>query len=264
MGASRRLRLSEIRGVFEVVGECGELGHDPLSWGRHLLGGVQRLVGDAVVIVGEFPTTPTAATAFLSLVDTGWTGIGSRATYESWSRFVRAAPPNYHPAASRLLSLPATSRVRSRRQLLADRVWYRLPHYNEWLEPQGVDDALFGFHVIPGGGGLAVSPNRFASQRPFSARHLATMRLLMSELGRHLGKRLSTHRDPIARLSPRLRETLDALLEGDGEKQVALRLGIRTSTVREYVQAIYRHFGVNSRPELMAYFLRRPRREPDA
>jgi DNA-binding NarL/FixJ family response regulator len=69
---------------------------------------------------------------------------------------------------------------------------------------------------------------------------------------------LATARDPsVSRLSPRLRQVLGALLEGDSEKQVGRRLGLRPDTIREYVQAVYRHFGVHTRAELMAYFLRR-------
>ena len=88
--------------------------------------------------------------------------------------------------------------------------------------------------------------------------------LLQLELARHLGRSLATSRDPVSRLSPRLRETLDCLLDGDGEKQAALRLGISVATIREYVQALYRNFEVNSRAELMAYFLRRYRGRPPA
>ena len=58
-------------------------------------------------------------------------------------------------------------------------------------------------------------------------------------------------------LSPRLRQTLDGLLNGEAEKQIAARLGLRRSTVHEYIGYLYRHFGVEGRAELMAYFLRR-------
>ena len=56
-------------------------------------------------------------------------------------------------------------------------------------------------------------------------------------------------------LSPRLRQTLERLLAGDAEKQVARRLGLRPATVHEYVTAVYRHFHVSGRAELMAHFL---------
>ena len=56
-------------------------------------------------------------------------------------------------------------------------------------------------------------------------------------------------------LSPRLRQTLDCLLEGDSEKEIADRLGLSTTTIHQYVTALYRHFGVQSRAQLMAQAL---------
>jgi DNA-binding CsgD family transcriptional regulator len=55
------------------------------------------------------------------------------------------------------------------------------------------------------------------------------------------------------------RQTLDALMEGDSEKEAALRLGLSVHTIHEYVNSLYRRFGVSSRAELLAHFLRRGR-----
>ncbi|WP_246173495.1 LuxR C-terminal-related transcriptional regulator [Limnoglobus roseus] len=60
-------------------------------------------------------------------------------------------------------------------------------------------------------------------------------------------------------LSPRLAELLRCLLDGASEKQAARQLGLRQTTVHDYTTRIYRHFGVNSRPELLAQFLRTKR-----
>ena len=56
-------------------------------------------------------------------------------------------------------------------------------------------------------------------------------------------------------LSPRLRQTLARLLAGDSEKQVARHLALSKNTVHVYVKGLYRHFGVNSRGELLAKFV---------
>jgi len=66
----------------------------------------------------------------------------------------------------------------------------------------------------------------------------------------------STKPSPALQLSPRLRDTLDALMTGASEKQIASELGISHHTAHEYVKALYRRFGVTSRPELMATVLR--------
>ena len=58
-----------------------------------------------------------------------------------------------------------------------------------------------------------------------------------------------------APLSPRLQQTLCLLLSGGSEKEIAGELGLAASTVHQYVVALYRHFEVQSRAELMALWL---------
>ena len=59
------------------------------------------------------------------------------------------------------------------------------------------------------------------------------------------------------RLSRRQRQTLELLLAGNAEKQIAARLEISRHTVHVYVKSIYKTFGVNSRPELLAKWVRK-------
>jgi DNA-binding NtrC family response regulator len=58
-------------------------------------------------------------------------------------------------------------------------------------------------------------------------------------------------------LSPRMRQTLEHLLAGASEKEVAVQLGLSSHTVHDYVKKLYRHFGVSSRAELLATVLGR-------
>jgi hypothetical protein len=44
------MRAGDVRAVFQLVGECRELGDDPAGWRRHLLAGVARLAGAAVAL----------------------------------------------------------------------------------------------------------------------------------------------------------------------------------------------------------------------
>jgi DNA-binding NarL/FixJ family response regulator len=60
-------------------------------------------------------------------------------------------------------------------------------------------------------------------------------------------------------LSPRMRQTLQHLLVGDSEKQIAHQLGLSRHTVHVYVKALYRGFGVSSRGELLARFVQPPK-----
>jgi DNA-binding NarL/FixJ family response regulator len=63
-------------------------------------------------------------------------------------------------------------------------------------------------------------------------------------------------------LSPRLQQALVALLAGESEKEVAQRLELSPTTAHQYIQQLYRHFGVQSRAQLLAQMLRRWTGEP--
>ena len=84
-------------------------------------------------------------------------------------------------------------------------------------------------------------------------------RRLVAEFCRLLGSQFPK---PLAAgedgLSPRHLQTLQRLLEGDSEKEIAVRWGVSPNTVHVYVKALYRHFGVSSRGELLARFIRKP------
>jgi DNA-binding CsgD family transcriptional regulator len=57
------------------------------------------------------------------------------------------------------------------------------------------------------------------------------------------------------RLSPRVRQVLQYILQGFAEKQIAHHLGISGHTVHVYVKNLYRQVGVSSRSELILHFL---------
>jgi DNA-binding NarL/FixJ family response regulator len=60
------------------------------------------------------------------------------------------------------------------------------------------------------------------------------------------------------KLSPRMRQTLERLLAGDSEKQIAAKLGVSPHTVHVYVKSLYHEFEVCSRSELLARFIQMP------
>ena len=84
-------------------------------------------------------------------------------------------------------------------------------------------------------------------------------RVMIAEFCRMIGHSYSAPRpDPMAGLAPRHAQTLGRLLAGDSEKQIARHLGVSHHTVHVYVKALYRHFDVSSRGELLARFVRLP------
>lgn len=62
--------------------------------------------------------------------------------------------------------------------------------------------------------------------------------------------------DETAELSPREREVLDGLAEGQAYKQIADRLAVSIHTVRNYIRRIYEKLHVRSSAEAVAKYLR--------
>ena len=84
-------------------------------------------------------------------------------------------------------------------------------------------------------------------------------RRLLAELCKVVGAQVSgSVISDAVELSPRMRQTLQFLIEGDSERQVALKLKISQHTVHVYVKQLYKRFGASSRGELLAKFIRRP------
>jgi DNA-binding CsgD family transcriptional regulator len=106
-----------------------------------------------------------------------------------------------------------------------------------------------------------ITGHRKIGERDFSPREVRLLEFLHIELRPLIGRQLVSATEPSpGTLSRRLRQTLACLVEGDSEKQVAVRLGISATTVHQYVTDLYRRFGVQSRSQLLAHVLRRSRR----
>ena len=106
--------------------------------------------------------------------------------------------------------------------------------------------------------GNAKAMVRVIGTAPARADTIQARRRLVADWCRLLGDTIKPRPDETAGLSPRYVQTLQYLLSGDSEKEIAARLGVSPHTVHVYVKGLYRHFHVASRGELTARFVRRP------
>ncbi len=93
-------------------------------------------------------------------------------------------------------------------------------------------------------------------EKPFSERDKAVVHVIFRQVGwLHRHGTNEPAGEIMVGLSPRQRQVLLLLLEGDGKKQIAARMKISQHTVGDYVKEVFKHFGVHSRGELQAVFL---------
>jgi DNA-binding NarL/FixJ family response regulator len=256
MGKSKRPRAEERRQAQVLLGECRDLGADPHGWREHMLVGLCRLLGARVGMAGDARLVGPERT-FLAAppILVGW-DEAQRQHYQEKTREDGLAKDDI----LRRFTQPGGRVVtRSIEEIINRRQWYRSPQFQDLMRPVQVDCNLVSIFPLDVGGRIAtLSLFRALGDRWFRPRELALVHHFQLELSNLLGKELPTTDAPgIRELAPRLRQTLRCLLEGDSEKEVALQLGISALSVHDYVKALHRHFGVASRGELLALFLRR-------
>jgi DNA-binding CsgD family transcriptional regulator len=235
------LRLGDVRAVFRLVGEVREMGADPDVWRPHMVSALRKLLKAQFVVSSEvhFRKSPTAGQ--MRVTDIGWISdtdgnickSQDEREHDSFEDFwvAPAKPANGAEAApDALIPVKPALKVHAGRSFILSQ--YALKH-------AGAVDQL-GVH-------------RAWGDEPFTTAHHRLVRLLHVELGR-LWRRDALRRvkDPTSALPPRLSQTLDELLQGRSEKEIALRLELSRHTIHNYVKALHQRFGVSSRGELLA------------
>lgn len=244
-----QLKLSDVRKAFRLVGEVRELGSDPQRWRPHMVLALRKLVNADVVVSSEIHFRKLKTTGKMKVFDIGWGSEPDGKVWQINTEREDEEPENFWLAMAtpverrqdeptgdeddgdaELVPVRPTQDVHGGRYLILSQ--YGLPH-------AGVVDQL-GLH-------------RAWDDEPFTTAEHKLVRLFHVELGR-LWKKDAIRRakDPATALPPRLTQTLNELLAGSSEKQIAHKLELSRHTIHNYVKALHQRFGVSSRGELLA------------
>jgi DNA-binding CsgD family transcriptional regulator len=271
------LSLQDVSAVIRLVREVCDRWDDPARWREHLLAGACALMdGNVGMMLTEHEGKMWH---FGRLAVTSVVGLATPEKQLVQPAISQMANRNYQDVAENFL--PGLTSLYEdfvrqgwvtvpRSQMADDQTYYAAPHYQNFRKQLDCDDYVVSIRMVD----LPRRPEGISIDRPhgvekFGPREVALLKLLHDEIAPLVGVRLTTE-EHLCRdgLSKRLRETLELLLEGMSEKEVARELELSVKTVHEYVGMIYKHFQVSSRAELMAYFIRREptmrRRKVDA
>jgi DNA-binding CsgD family transcriptional regulator len=248
------LRWQDVRDAYRLIGDCRDVGSDPALWQPRMLEGLARMFGVPEASGGEGRWAPPEEP--IQVASLYWSSDSPRAR-EVYTAYWRAGGATNDPLFQAVQRHSGRVVTRTRRQLLPDGAWYRSESF-EYRRLIGVDHNLVSVYHVGDGTVGVVCLLRSLGERDFGPREQRRLGFFHRELGRLIGRALVSDGEPSPEgLPPRLRQTLACLLEGDGEKQVAARLGLAQATVHQYVTALYRRFGVKSRAQLLAHALRR-------
>ena len=260
------LSLDDVSRVIRLVREVCDRWDEPKRWRRHLLEGACALLDGTVGMMlteydgtpGSFGTIDVVSVVGLPppmrpLVEPAVSTLARR-RYDDVSEHVMPGMSNLYDRISRQGWVTAT-----RAEVADDSAYRAAPYYRNFRRRIDCDDYVVSIRIVdvprrP----EAINVDRPHGAPPFGRREVELLKLLHDEVAPLVGVRLATERH-LSRdgLSRRLNETLSLLLEGRSEKEAAAVLGLGARTVHEYVTALYRHFDVSSRAELLAYFIRR-------
>jgi hypothetical protein len=257
MSKSKHLTTDMIRTVFRWVGDCRDLGADCAAWNRHAAECVRNhfdLPLVAVTCIPDFPRTPTKLND--NIWDVGTFTERERDEWGSWiftEKFLQLTTPK-----SLLTISPNSHSIQTRRDIIGDKAWHRSLELNEARRPLGQDEFVASVLIHgPSDHMHCFSINRAVGEPGFSPREVAMIKLFHEELIAHFGTRLKMGTQTLFdKLPPRLQQVMTAMLEGDSEKQIALKLQLSTHTVHEHITRLYRRLGVHNRAELLALYYR--------
>lgn len=269
MAKAGMLRAEDWRAICRMAGECRDLGDDATAWRGRFISGLARLTDADLGSSGE---------------SGGHAGGPPRSLgVAHWQYSLFAGPKAQAGVAAELEKDPARyciierwyaaqaredGAASTRRRVYEDREWDASPSANFVHRPLGVDHVVTCFRAIPDGGGdvcIGTMLFRGRGRRDFDDREVAIVHEAHAAVAQLVGGPLARFEEPSPRdLPAHMRRVLACLLEGDGDKQVAARLGLSAYSVNQYTKILYRHFGVRSRAELLARWLRRAYPDPPA
>lgn len=255
MPKSSRLKLSQVRAAFQLVSECCELGADPIAWRLHLLRGINRLVDGDVAFGGradwgDVVKGVSSRDKILQVFsDIGWATDSDRRVYLDW---ITHGTPLDNPMTRVLMERGVFKSVSTRPDLVDVSNWRRAPLVDSFRHTARLDEAMCSVELLEPGKLLLLAVQRSIGRRAFQERERRLLELIHDEVRRHLGTRLALFdARSVYDLPPRLRDVLHCLLEGDGEKQVAARLGLSPHTIHTHIKRLHRRFGAATRGELL-------------
>ena len=260
------LKVRDAAPLLYLMGELSSLRNDPRRWRLRLLAEITRLLpalcAASFVVKVRRGKLPIVASIF----DVGF-GAAERIAFVD--EFNTA--PFQDPLSQKALAAVAgggacATFTAARSDLVDDATWKEAPNVRQFRREAQIDDCLLSVHRH-----VAVEPidalqetlmilcafRRWGEPPRFSVWERTILHTLHTGLGWMYHAEEATQRlMGVAVLSPRLKQTLDFLLAGYTERQVAMKMSISVHTVHDYVKALYLHFRVSSRGELVARWIR--------
>jgi Bacterial regulatory proteins, luxR family len=239
------------RSVIRLLNEVRELGRTTEAARAHLLQSLLHVVGAVIgTCVLDVDYRLGAKNSLTKVTFAGFDDT-SIALFQAHQSDGACVNPYHVQRINRLSAKPGEVLAATDRDLLTKRDWYSSPWVSDIARPARFDHFLATVrpldvnHRVEG-----LSFMRAAADQPFSEEDRDVLHLVHLECaGLYVEQRTGIS------LPPRVEATLEHLLTGATDKEIAVRLRLSPHTVRQYVKTIFRAYGVSSRAQLIARLL---------
>lgn len=241
------IQIDRARAAIQLVGEVHELGACTTAGRQHLVHGLVRLVGGAIaaaVLDTTYSLELKGGIESPALAGFDDELIEVFRAHQIHGSHINPFHERVMPRASALRGQVFSA---TRDDIVARDHWDGSLWINEYARPARVDQFVCSMRVYEATKAMGYALMRDAHDRPFGDEDREVVHLV------HLGVGpIYEVGSPRQRLAPRVRDTLDVLLTGASDKEIAAILRISPHTVRQYVKTILRTYGVSSRAQLIA------------
>lgn len=230
---------------MKLLNERRELGGRTEAARQHVATGLLKIVGGSIgVIVLDSDYRPGTTNSVSRATLAGFDDE-SRRLFDEHRVLGTGVNPFHQHQFERVLSSNGEILAATVSDLMPKKEWYASRWVSECAQPARFDHFVGTASKIQGPAiveGTALM--RAKGDRPFSEEDRDVLHLVHLESGRFF--------DNQPALAPRVQATLDQLVTGASDKEIAERLALSPHTVRQYVKTLLRAYACSSRTELMA------------
>ena len=247
----------DVRAIVRLLGDVAQQTGGVAARKRALMDGLGRLVGADHWIWTISRGMRSGMPMTVGLIHSGFDDE-QLAALMAGSQDLEAPPPENEMALTEFLR--GEHFTRTRQQWISDERWYGSTHVQKYRQPARMDHFIFSIMPLNESGDddliSGIGLHREFGREPFTDRDRRIAHIVTSEVPwLHYAELPGEASRQVPALTPRQRTVFGLLIEGKPRRTIATSLGISPHTVNDHVKAIYRHFDVNSRSQLMHRFM---------
>jgi DNA-binding CsgD family transcriptional regulator len=243
----------DVRAIVRLLSDVAVLECDFAEKKQALMMGLQKLVGADGWLWSITHVDPATRVP----VCTGLLHAGlSEDQLTGWLEASQSScpPPEDEPCFA--LTRAGKHFTRTRQQIVTDEEWYSHPAVIRHRLARGLDHFLYSVYPLDEPDMYsAIGFFRHKGRAPFDERQSRIAHIVLSEVDwLHYAELPGERERKVPELSPRQRVVLIMLVEAHDKDKIADLLHLSPHTVKDYMKAIYKHFGVSSQLELIHRF----------